>query len=633
MEDSYIAAAKPADFSDYFEKCARRLSETGYHRGISTELLLEFQVGYDPAWVSPKAAEEGKVVLPSKRLIIPTGPDSYVARAIDPDAKVRYYKEGKSHLFNEDCLDKADKPIFIVEGEIDALSIMELGYEAVALGGKDNYHLLLQALETRKPKVPLILAFDHEADSVKARKVTESVGKLARKLDDMGIYNHIENELYGDCKDANEAFLTDKSGLCLALSDAEAHAKEAPFRPISASLPELITKIHTAKDMKDISTGFPSLDDLLGGGLQPQLYILGALSSLGKTTFVLQIADTLSANGMDVLYFALEMAPEDLAMKSLSRLSWTLDDTTAKIYAKTALGVKSGKWIGQPDEAVVQKAMEAYKEQSAHLYFPMHGRVTVAEIKKCVQRMVLAGRSPVVIVDYLQLLAPPSDVRLPSDKAIVDANLTALKEIIIDYEVPILCISSLNRASYADPVTMGSFKETGNIEYTADLLIGMNYAGIRDIKDPAELREHIRGEKEKAMRGEWIDIEVELLKARLAATSTCILSFCPRFNIFEDRFAGLHGSPTPHFEPPEEPATIPAYPDEEHKHVLAALEEMADHELNVKSLSKRLSLSAARTKRLITECGYVLDAAGHVRKSTSEAIDLSDFKWNPDAPF
>ena len=48
---------------------------------------------------------------------------------------------------------------------------------------------------------------------------------------------------------------------------------------------------------------FEGLDDLLEGGLYEGLYCVGAISSLGKTTFVTQIADQIAAQGTDVLIF------------------------------------------------------------------------------------------------------------------------------------------------------------------------------------------------------------------------------------------------------------------------------------------------------------------------------------------
>ena len=57
-----------------------------------------------------------------------------------------------------------------------------------------------------------------------------------------------------------------------------------------------------------IPTGFSNLDKILEGGLYEGLYIVGAISSLGKTTLITQIADQIAEAGEDVLIFSLEMA-------------------------------------------------------------------------------------------------------------------------------------------------------------------------------------------------------------------------------------------------------------------------------------------------------------------------------------
>lgn len=71
-----------------------------------------------------------------------------------------------------------------------------------------------------------------------------------------------------------------------------------------------------------ISTGFENLDKLLDGGLYPGLYVIGANSSLGKTTLVLQIADSIAKSGQGVLIFSLEMSRFELIAKTLSRMSF-----------------------------------------------------------------------------------------------------------------------------------------------------------------------------------------------------------------------------------------------------------------------------------------------------------------------
>ena len=66
-------------------------------------------------------------------------------------------------------------------------------------------------------------------------------------------------------------------------------------------------------------TGFPELDKALSGGLVAGLHCIGAISSLGKTTFVLQMAENMASTGIPVIIFSLEMRPEQLVAKTVSK--------------------------------------------------------------------------------------------------------------------------------------------------------------------------------------------------------------------------------------------------------------------------------------------------------------------------
>ena len=75
------------------------------------------------------------------------------------------------------------------------------------------------------------------------------------------------------------------------------------------------TKENTEKPWT--STGIESLDRIIDNGLYPGLYTIGAVSSLGKTSFALQIADQIAEAGEDVLFFSLEQSRLELVSKSL----------------------------------------------------------------------------------------------------------------------------------------------------------------------------------------------------------------------------------------------------------------------------------------------------------------------------
>ena len=141
------------DYTEYYRECKARISDPAAadylaFRGISLEVAHRFWLGFDPKWRSPAAIENGYNPPRSPRLIIPTSSSSYIARDVRPDAeKCLKMKEGKVHLFNtRDLYNADDRPVFITEGEIDALSIIEAGGLATALGSAANYKMLVDLL-------------------------------------------------------------------------------------------------------------------------------------------------------------------------------------------------------------------------------------------------------------------------------------------------------------------------------------------------------------------------------------------------------------------------------------------------------------------------------------------------------
>ena len=63
----------------------------------------------------------------------------------------------------------------------------------------------------------------------------------------------------------------------------------------------------------------------------------------------------------------------------------------------------------------------------------------------------------------------------------MDKTVLELKRISRDFKIPVLAISSLNRSSYDKSIGMTGFKESGGIEYSADVLFGLQLKGV-DIK-------------------------------------------------------------------------------------------------------------------------------------------------------
>lgn len=530
-----------ADYSAYYAECHSRIASTDYpqKRGLSAEVLERFNIGFDPGWKHPKVVAEGKNPPATPRLIIPTSASSYLARdtrAEIPEPQRQYSKSkvGKVHIFNLDALEDAGKPIFVVEGEIDALSIIEVGGNALALGSVSNAERLLKVLEGRKPKQPLIIAMDNDEAGNKAAKT------LADGLEKQGLTFYRRNPCEG-YKDANEALQKDRESLRAAVeaaNNAGEEEREAYLQTSSAAnLQSFIDGIAASVDTPCISTGFFNLDSMLDGGLYEGLYIMGAISSLGKTSLALQICDQIAKAGTDVLIFSLEMARAELMAKSISRHTFIIaheqypspkDADKANRIAKTGRGITDGKRYinySREERELINSAVKAYSEYAGRIFISEGvGDIGVDQIRETIERHIrITGRKPLILCDYLQILAPYSD--RATDKQNTDKAVLELKRISRDFKTTVIAISSLNRMSYKDAISMEAFKESGAIEYSADCLIGLQLkgAGKKDFNATEEKKKDPR------------TIELIILKNRNAAVGDgATLEYYPRFNFFEE---------------------------------------------------------------------------------------------------
>lgn len=482
---------KVGDMAQYTIKVApAHLEETDYlkKRGISTALAKKFHLGYVEKWGNPKTALEGKKVKPTPRIIIPTSERTYLARDARleiPDNEEPYKKQkvGESHLFNGKALLQDTKPIFLVEGEFDALSIMEASdkVEAVALGSTQNQKILKEALQKainlksnkNLPYSPLMLiAMDNDSAGDMANH------QIARMLSNLHLEGHIvTNALVDNHKDANDALVADRMKLT---SNIDKILKEP-----DQYLKNLLKRIEDNLNKQlYIPTGFSNLDKVLDGGLYPQLYVIGAISSLGKTTFTLQIADNVARTKRPVFFFSLETSKDTLTEKNISRITFTTAGDDAKL-PQTARSIDNGFFLETDKDGFkhpeimkhVTRAFSMYQEYYQYLMINngITSRPSAQDIYNQVQAYCVQHPStpPVVIVDYLQILKPLKDNL--TDKEAVTSSIAKLNELKEKFYTPVLLISSFNRQNYDSPVSMQSFKESGEIEYYSDVLIGLQY--------------------------------------------------------------------------------------------------------------------------------------------------------------
>ena len=315
-------------------------------------------------------------------------------------------------------------------------------------------------------------------------------------------------------------------------------------------------------------TGFTELDKKLDGGFMgEQLIFLGAISSLGKTSYALQIATQIAEQGKDVLIFSLEMSKNELNAKTISRYTHILTsgkkDQYRQKYRLTTRDILSGR-VGemvfkqaQDEQAkVFTEALEATKKIAGNVrIFVGENDVDVDKVREIVDVHIRAtNKRPFVILDYLQILSASEEAKTTDKRLLTDYDVTRLKVISRDFHLPVLVISAFNRTSYLEPVSMGSFRESSGIEYSSDILLAMQYDGMDYQKhwfttESGKRKKVYESEKDHNTRvrelfdkmstdgsaGKELPIELKILKNRNGSKGSLYYDFLPAYNYYGEK--------------------------------------------------------------------------------------------------
>ena len=526
--EEYEVQEIKADFTEYITSCRAALAENQkakdylIGRGLSLETIERFKLGYD--------SSKDQIVIPYNNA------NSYfIRRGL---SKKSFYKPeteiaGAEPVYNALELSSTDSsPIFIVEAPFCAISIMQAGGKAVAVGGTGSRKLieLLQKVGTPRP---FILCMDNDTSGQNAQKqLIEGLQSLKASF--------IEYNIAGEHKDPNEALQADPEAFTRAVKAAA--AKVLKPDNIIDYLDNIFTKdIAQLKNYKEIKTGFSNLDRKIGS-LYPGLYTIGAISSLGKTTFTHQIADQIAAAGHDVLFFSLEQSRFELASKSIARLTAQANIQTAS----NALSIRKGEIFGtgSDKEKAVLKAYQDYKRAVGDKISIIEGNfeTNTETIKRTVENYIKNnGVKPIVIVDYLQVIQSDPAQKVTTREAI-DIIVTELKRLSRDKDIVVIVISSVNRKNYLSPIDFESFKESGGIEYTADVVWGLQLQAIGEANEQEIGSKGGKYEKTEATKREILrrakaenprKIELVCLKNRYGISSFKTgFTYYPEFDYF-----------------------------------------------------------------------------------------------------
>ena len=520
-----------ADYTEYYKECRKRINDpvaAAYlqKRGISIETAAAYWIGFDPA------ADPAQSNHPCPRIIIPTSTGHYVGRRVDgikDYAKINS-KGSTPAIFNARALYAQEvQEVFVVEGAFDALSIIETGAAAIALNSAGNFDKLIKRLEEQPTAATLVLCPDNDKDPKTAASVKKNFDKLRQGLQQLNI-SYITADINGGYKDANEHLTANKESFAAAIDKARRQNAVKPDN--TAFYIDTIMSEDIARFKNDKKTGFNNLDKN-AGGLYSGLYVLAAISSLGKTSFALQLADQLAERGNDIIFFSLEQSKLELVSKSIARRTAQNDINTAV----TSLAIRKG-FLPQRVLAAVQEYKKAVSDRISIVEGNFNCNISFIgdNIRQYVRR---SNTRPVVFIDYLQILQPAETVQRQSTKEVIDNTITELKRISRDLDLTVFVVSSVNRTNYMQPIDFESLKESGGIEYTADVVWGLQLQCLNEElftqdKKIKEKRARIKQAKAENPR----KIELVCLKNRYGiANYSCYFEYYPAADLFKEQSA------------------------------------------------------------------------------------------------
>jgi replicative DNA helicase len=244
------------------------------------------------------------------------------------------------------------------------------------------------------------------------------------------------------------------------LSERSIRAGFVPLRTILKSSFKVIEKLYEKKDLvTGVPTGFTELDVMTCGFQPSDLIIIAGRPSMGKTAFVLNIAEHIGIDArLAVAIFSLEMSREQLVMRMLSSVSGVDGNRLRRGY------------LNREDWPLLSRA--AGKLSEAAIFIDDSPGCSVLEIRAKARRLKAEQDLAIVIVDYLQLIRGRD--RSESRQQEISEISRSLKSLAKELKVPVVALSQLSRAVESrggdKRPQLSDLRESGAIEQDADVV-------------------------------------------------------------------------------------------------------------------------------------------------------------------
>ncbi len=208
-----------------------------------------------------------------------------------------------------------------------------------------------------------------------------------------------------------------------------------------------------------VPTGYPSLDNMLGGLHKSDLIILAARPSVGKTTLALDIARHAAVKSkIPVAIFSLEMSANQLTQRMLSAQSHV-----------DAWKLRTGKITNENDFGKIRDSLNELSQ--APIYIDDQAGNSIVKMKSVARRLKSEFGLGLIVIDYLQLMGTSKNYDSMVNQ--VTEISRSLKGLARELDVPVLALSQLSRAveSRGGKPRLSDLRDSGSIEQDADVVM------------------------------------------------------------------------------------------------------------------------------------------------------------------
>lgn len=273
------------------------------------------------------------------------------------------------------------------------------------------------------------------------------------------VNEEIANRCYSG-KESVENILEEAEKQIFALAQSRNRGEFVPIRQIVLNALEKIEAASkTTGRVTGIATGFLDLDYKTSGMQPADLILIAARPSMGKTAFVLNIAQHVAFRLKEaVAIFSLEMSKEQLVNRMFS-LESNVD----------AQNLRNGTLNEEEWERLIESAGIIGKSK---LIIDDTAGISIGELRSKCRKFKLDQNIKMIIIDYLQLMSGSG--RSESRQQEISEISRSLKKLARELNVPVLALSQLSRAVEQRPdhrPMMSDLRESGAIEQDADVVM------------------------------------------------------------------------------------------------------------------------------------------------------------------